>query len=66
MQHNFFLEAGPGYRGPDHARSISAQPDHARLGPNPILYRERGVDWIHSGQYPLSQRPGFELQHNFM
>ena len=29
------------------------------------LYREQGVDWIHSGIYPLSQLPGFELHLMF-
>ena len=60
MQHNF-LDAGPGYKGP-----ISAQRVHTGPGPNSILYREKGVDWIHNGRYPLSQQPGFEMQHNFM
>ena len=58
--------AGPGYRGSDYAEPISAQPVDARPGPNHIMFRETGVDWIHSGQYPLSQLPGFEMQYHFM
>ena len=75
------VTSGPDYKGPDYvepiseqpvftsydyAKPISAQRVHTGHGPNRIMYTERGVDWIHSGRYPLSQQPGFEMQHNFM
>jgi hypothetical protein len=66
----FYPPGGPSYEvslngRPFHAGSGYRGPDYARPGPNYTLFRERGADWIHRGQYPLSQRPGFEMQHNF-
>ena len=51
--------------GPSYKIPLNGGPVHAGLGPNHILYKEKGVDWIHSGRYPLSQQPGFEMQHNW-
>ena len=75
------VTSGPDYKGPDYvepiseqpvftsydyAKPISAQRVHTGHGPNHLMYTERGVDWIHSGRYPLSQQPGFEMQHNWL
>ncbi len=61
------VNAGPSYDPVDYLETFYARPHHAPgSGSNHLMYRERGVDWIHSGRIPLSQQPGFESQHNFM
>ena len=41
--------------GPSYKIPLNSGPVHTGLGPNHILYKEKGVDWIHSAWYPLSQ-----------
>ena len=75
------VSSGPDFKGPDYVEHISEQPvftsyDYVKPisaqrvntghGPNGIMYTERGVDWMHSGRYPLSQQPGFEMQHHWL
>jgi hypothetical protein len=63
------VNAGPSYDPVDYLETFYPQGPHSHApgsGSNNLMYRQRGVDWIHSGQIPLSQQPGFELQHNFM
>jgi len=60
------VSSRPDFKGPDYVEPSSAQHVHTGPGPNRIMYTERGVDWIHSGRYPLSRQPGFQMQHNFM
>ena len=61
------VNAGPSYDLVDYLETFYARPHHEPgSGSNNLMYRERGVDSIHSGRIPLRQQPGFELQHNFM
>ena len=65
------VNEGPSYDPVDYLETFYARRPHQHdapgSAPNNLIYRESpAVDSIHNGRIPLSQQPGFELQHNFM